>query len=102
MPKKTTFNLYLHFILIKHTYMANYTSSLPDHVLFKLKEIAQKLNVPKNQIIERALEKYLTEVERQLYIRSFKQISADNDILAIAEEGMEDYITALEDWDEKR
>jgi predicted transcriptional regulator len=57
--------------------MANYTSSLPDSVLSKLNEMAQTLRVPKNQIIERALNKYLTEVERQLYIRSFKHIEGD-------------------------
>jgi len=81
--------------------MANYTSSLPDSLLTQLSEMAQKLKVPKNQIIERALNKYLTEVERQLYIRSFKQLSGDKDILAMAEEGMEEYVMALDEWDDK-
>ena len=81
--------------------MANYTSSLPDSLLTQLSEMAQKLKVPKNQIIERALNKYLTEVERQLYIRSFKQLSGDIDILAMAVEGMEDYVMALDEWDAK-
>ena len=81
--------------------MANYTSSLPDSLLTQLSEIAQKLKVPKNQIIERALNKYLTEVERQLYIRSFKQLSGDKDILSMAEEGMEDYLMNLDEWDAK-
>jgi len=82
--------------------MANYTSSLPESLLICLAEMAQKLKVPKNQIIEHALNKYLTEVERQMYIRSFKQLAGDEDILALAEEGMDDYITLLEDWDAKR
>ena len=81
--------------------MANYTSSLPDSLLTQLSEMAQKLKVPKNQIIERALNKYLSEVERQLYIRSFKQLSGDKDILTIAEEGMEEYVMALDEWDAK-
>ena len=81
--------------------MANYTSSLPDSLLTQLSEMAQKLKVPKNQIIERALNKYLTEVERQLYIRSFKQLSGDKDILSMAEEGMEDYVMNLDEWDAK-
>ncbi|MBP6236439.1 MAG: ribbon-helix-helix protein, CopG family [Saprospiraceae bacterium] len=81
--------------------MANYTSSLPDSLLTQLSEMAQKLKVPKNQIIERALNKYLTEVERQLYIRSFKQLSGDKDILSMAEEGMEDYLMNLDEWDAK-
>ena len=82
--------------------MTNYTSSLPESLLTQLNEMAQKLKVPKNQIIERALNKYLTEIERQMYIRSFKEIAGDEDMLAMAEEGMEDYITALDEWDEKR
>lgn len=81
--------------------MANYTSSLPDSVLSKLNELAQTLKVPKNQIIERALNKYLTEVERQLYIRSFKQLAGDEDMLKLAEEGMGDYLMVLEEWDAK-
>jgi predicted transcriptional regulator len=81
--------------------MANYTSSLPDSVLSKLNDLAQTLRVPKNQIIERALNKYLTEVERQLYIRSFKQLAGDEDMLKLAEEGMGDYLSVLEDWDAK-
>ncbi|MBK7808602.1 MAG: ribbon-helix-helix protein, CopG family [Saprospiraceae bacterium] len=81
--------------------MANYTSSLPDSLLTQLSEMAQKLKVPKNQIIERALNKYLSEVERQLYIRSFKQLSGDKDILSMAEEGMEDYLMNLDEWDAK-
>lgn len=81
--------------------MANYTSSLPDSLLTQLSEMAQKLKVPKNQIIERALNKYLSEVERQLYIRSFKQLSGGKDILSMAEEGMEDYLMNLDEWDAK-
>jgi predicted transcriptional regulator len=81
--------------------MANYTSSLPDSVLSRLNELAQTLKVPKNQIIERALNKYLTEVEKQLYIRSFKQLAGDEDMLKLAEEGMDDYLRILEEWDAK-
>ncbi|MCB9310088.1 MAG: ribbon-helix-helix domain-containing protein [Lewinellaceae bacterium] len=81
--------------------MANYISSLPDSVLSKLNEVAQTLRVPKNKIIERALIKYLTEVERQLYIRSFRQLAGDEDMLKLVEEGMDEYWRVLEDWDAK-
>ena len=82
--------------------MANYTSSLPESTLTKLSQMALKLKVPKNQIIERALDKYLTEIERQMYIRSFRNLAGDEDMLMIAEEGMDEYKLALEEWDEKR
>jgi len=60
-----------------------------------------KLNIPKNKIIKTALSKYLDEIERHMYIYSYKQITDDPDVINIAEEGMEDYIKQLIDWDEK-
>lgn len=82
--------------------MATFTSSLPDELLKKLAVMSGKLNIPKNKIIRTALSKYLDEIERQMYIYSYKQIADDPDIINIAEEGMEDYINQLIDWDEKR
>jgi hypothetical protein len=82
--------------------MPNYTSSLPDGTLAKLNDLATRLDVPKNKIIEKALNRYMTELEKQLYIKSFKSISGDADLLMIAEEGIADYNNTLLDWDEKR
>ena len=82
--------------------MTTFTSSLPDQVLEKLNEIAITLKVPKNQIIERALTRYLEQIERQMYIRSYKNIATDQEILTIADEGLQSYNDELEKWDEKR
>ena len=82
--------------------MTTFTSSLPDQVLEKLNEIATTLKVPKNQIIERALTRYLEQIERQMYIRSYKNIASDEELLSIAEEGLQSYNDELEKWDEKR
>jgi predicted transcriptional regulator len=82
--------------------MTTFTSSLPDQVLEKLNEIAITLKVPKNQIIERALTRYLEQIERQMYIRSYKNIASDEEIMSIAEEGLQSYNDELEKWDEKR
>lgn len=82
--------------------MANYTSSLPSETLEKLSDMAELLKVPKNKIIERAVNKYLSEIERQLYIKSFKKIAGDEDMIALAEAGMKDYLIDLDDWDEKK
>ena len=82
--------------------MTTFTSSLPDQVLEKLNEIAITLKVPKNQIIERALTRYLEQIERQMYIRSYKNIASDEELLSIAEEGLQSYNDELEKWDEKR
>ncbi|MFC2102144.1 ribbon-helix-helix domain-containing protein [Bacteroidota bacterium] len=75
--------------------MATFTSSLPDSLLGKLHDMATKLHVPKNKIIEKALEIYLDQMTRAEYIKSYKQAGEDLDILTMAEEGMEDYLNQL-------
>jgi predicted transcriptional regulator len=72
--------------------MKTFTSSLPDDVLALLAEQAEKLSVSKNKIIEKALRIYLDQLKRAEYIRSYKQAAQDEDIMSIAEEGMEDYL----------
>jgi hypothetical protein len=76
--------------------MATFTSTLPDDLLRKLTEKANSLSLPKNKLIESALRLYLEHLEKAEYIKSYRQASADQDILAIAEEGMEDYLRQLE------
>jgi len=76
--------------------MATFTSSLPDEILQRLSEKAKNLSLPKNKIIERALSIYLDQLNRAEYIQSYKHAANDDDILTIAEEGMEDYLQQIE------
>lgn len=75
--------------------MATFTSTLPNDLLQLLTEKAEKLAVPKNKLIEKALRLYLTHLEKAEYIQSYKGASEDEDILLIAEEGMGDYLKQL-------
>lgn len=75
--------------------MATFTSTLPENLLELLNKKAKELNMPKNKLIERALSIYLTQLNKAAYVRSYKQMNDDADILKIAEEGMEDYIAQL-------
>ena len=77
--------------------MAVFTSTLPDDLLQLLKEKASQLSVPKNKLIEKALRLYLDQITKAEYARSYRQAQADEDILSIAEEGMEDYFRQLEE-----
>ncbi|QXP70585.1 ribbon-helix-helix domain-containing protein [Polaribacter sp. R2A056_3_33] len=79
--------------------MATFTSSLPDSLLEKLSVLAKELKLPKNRLIENALELYLEQIEKASYIKSYKQAATDQDILLIAEEGMQEYFTELNDAD---
>lgn len=76
--------------------MATFTSSLPDDLLKQLTEKAKALSLPKNKLIETALRLYLEHLDRAEYRKSYKKASEDEDILTVAEEGMQDYLKQLE------
>jgi predicted transcriptional regulator len=68
---------------------------LPDDLLKRLNEVAQSLSMPKNKLIEKALRIYLDQLNRAEYVKSYKQMADDTDIMMLAEEGMEDYLKVL-------
>jgi len=75
--------------------MATFTSSLPQTLLNRLDEAAKNLKLPKNKLIERALEIYLDQLNRAEYVQSYKRAAQDADILSIAEEGMAEYLSRI-------
>jgi predicted transcriptional regulator len=77
--------------------MTTFTSSLPEELLKRLNEKAEKLAVPKNKIIEKALNIYLDQLNRAEYIKSYKKAGSDAEIMEIAEEGMADYLKQLDE-----
>jgi metal-responsive CopG/Arc/MetJ family transcriptional regulator len=77
--------------------MSTFTSSLPDDLLQELADKAKELSVPKNTLIEKALRIYLEQLNRAAYIKSYKQMAADTDTMLVAEEGMADYLTQLDE-----
>jgi predicted transcriptional regulator len=77
--------------------MTIFTSTLPDELMQKLNEMAGKLALPKNKIIEKALQIYLDQLNRAEYVQSYKQAATDENIIEIAEEGMVDYLNQLEE-----
>ncbi len=79
--------------------MITFTSSLPDELLNRLNEASKKLNLPKNKLIEKALEIYLDQLNRAEYVRSYKQAAQDSSLMQVAEEGIHEYFTRLEDED---
>ena len=75
--------------------MTKLTITLPDNLLQQLKELAQKLSLSENQVVEHALKIYLDQLNIAEFTRSFQKASDDPDILAIAEEGMNSYLMQL-------
>lgn len=76
--------------------MATFTSSLPDNLLELLEKKAKELSLPKNKLIEKALSLYLEHLNRAEYIKSYKKMAHDSDLLLLAEEGMSDYLAQME------
>ena len=75
--------------------IATYTSTLSTTTMIALSDYSKKLKMPKNRIIEMALVNYLDELKKQEYIRSFQRANQDKEMLEMAEEGMDDYLTIL-------
>lgn len=71
--------------------MAQYTFTLPEELLSKIKSRAKRLDIPMNKLIEKALSTYFEHLERDEYITSFERAAKDKDMIKIAEEDMNDY-----------
>jgi hypothetical protein len=82
--------------------MATFTSTLPEILWVELNQKATELGVPKNKLLEKALRLYLDHLNKASYQRSYKKMAGDTDLLALAEEGMEDYLNQLRIQDEAR
>ncbi|WP_438962959.1 CopG family transcriptional regulator [Nonlabens sp.] len=81
--------------------MATFTSTLPDDLLKQLSDAAKLLKLPKNKLIEKALRVYLEQLDKAAYVRSYKQMSNDDDMLNMAAEGMTEYLTTLNQLDDE-
>jgi predicted transcriptional regulator len=79
--------------------MITFTSTLPEEVLSQLNIMANKLAIPKNRIIEKALRIYLDQLNRAEYVKSYRQAAGDPDIIEMAEEGMAEYLGQLENFE---
>lgn len=73
-----------------------FTSSLSRELLNELDYYAKKLKKNKNQILEAALKRFLEELKRMEYTRSFKRASKNEKMLDLAEEGIEDYLRMID------
>jgi predicted transcriptional regulator len=61
----------LYFYKYKLKTMSTFTITLPDELHSKLNDMAVKLSIPKDKIIEKALQIYLDQLTRAEYEQSF-------------------------------
>ena len=76
-----------------------YTSTLPHVVMEEIVEYSRKYNLSKNKVIEIAVKKLLEEEIKNDLRESFKKISANTEMLEMAEWGMEEYAEQLKKMD---
>jgi len=77
------------------------TTSLPEALVAQLSEYAQKMNVPKNKFIEKALRLYLDHLKKAEYAKSYGTAGQDTDLMMVAEEGMQGYLDQIIDTEQK-
>ncbi len=73
-----------------------FTSTLPEKIIVELNHFAESLKTKKNKIIENALLKYFEENRKNEFIQSYKRANNDDEMISLAEEGIEDYLKLLD------
>lgn len=76
--------------------MITYTSTLPENLMSWLKNTAQEQKTTKKQIIVEALNNFRQHLKKQKLADTFKKAAKDKEIIAMAEDGLDDYIEQLE------
>lgn len=72
-----------------------YTSSISAELMKLLDGYAGRFKIPKNRIIEDALRAHFEKLKATEYTKSFKRAADDKEVISMAEEGLEDYLTIL-------
>ena len=76
-----------------------YTSTIKSSLMQKLNSYSHKFKVPKNKIIERALDKYFDDLKKAEYIKSYKRAASDPEIREMTDEGIDDYKEILKRYE---
>ena len=72
-----------------------FTSSINDSLMRKLKEYSEKYKMPKNKIIENALNNYFDAIKKAEYEKSFRKEKDIPENLEIAEAGLDDFLKMI-------
>lgn len=75
-----------------------YTSTMSQDLWEKVNKMAKASGEKKKEIIERAIRKYLFEQKKRAYREGFAKMADDQEIVELAEMGMDDYSKQLEKY----
>lgn len=79
--------------------VVTYTSSLPSIVMNELSEYAERHKKKKNEVIAEAVTIFLQEKRKGEYAESFKRMKNDPEQKALAEAGLNDFLTMIEKYE---
>lgn len=75
--------------------LVTYTSTLPENLMKWVNIIAKKHKTTKKRIIIEALLNYRQQISKAELAETFCKAAQDREIVAMAEEGLEDYLSQL-------
>lgn len=79
--------------MVKQT---TYTSTLALDLAQELADYTRKAGKAKKDVIETALREFFERQRRQQFVEGFKRARQDDEIRAMTEEGMDDYLNQLD------
>ncbi len=74
-----------------------YTSSISESLMKKLRQYSIKYKMPKNKIIEKALNNYFEQIKKAEYIKSFKIEKNESENMELAEQGLGDFLKMIDE-----
>lgn len=72
------------------------TTSVRNSLVKKLREYSHKYKLPKNKIIEKALDSYFDRIKRAEYVSSFRRAKREPEMQELAEQGLDDFLKMIE------
>lgn len=76
-----------------------YTSTMESKLMEDITEYAKKKKLSKNKVVEEAVKNFLDEEIKKELSESFRLIAKDEDMVEMAEWGLEDYVKQLNEWE---
>ena len=73
-----------------------FTSSIENSLMKKLRSYANKYKLPKNKIIESALNNYFELLKKAEYAHAFRKEKEDPEMLRLADAGLDDFLKMVE------
>jgi len=73
-----------------------FTSSIDNSLMQKLRKYSDKYKMPKNKIIETALNNYFEQLKKAEYAQAFRKEKGNPEMIELVEAGLDDFLKMIE------